>query len=922
MYTSGSSGQPKAAIISHAALGNYLRWCTEAYDVARGAGAVVSTSVAFDATVTTLFPPLLCGRAVVMVPEDGDGHGDEIAALAALVASGEPLGPLKLTPAHIDALRATGVAPRPGRVHAIVVGGEPMLGEHVAWCRAAAPEARIFNEYGPTETTVGCSIYEVPPGPIPAIVPIGRPIANTRLYVLDAHLAPVPIGVTGELYIGGAGVAAGYHARPELTAERFLDDPFSSLPGARMYRTGDLAAYLPDGNLRFLGRRDGQVKLRGFRIELAEIEAALARHAGVGHAAVVVQRTASGDPRLVAFVVAAAGAPAAPAPEALRRYLADELPDHMVPSVITIVPALPLTPNGKVDRRALPVPSATTPRAYTAPATAVQEAMCEIAAELLGVPRIGIHDNFFELGGHSLLATQFVSRVRSRLHVDLTVRLVFKHPTMAALALRIEGEARPGEPASAALAAGVDPDPRSAPIPRISREGLLPASPMQQRIFAIDQASSRASSGSSLYNMPAALKLRGALDRRALEHAIEDLVRRHEALRTIFALGPDGASQIIRPPMTWSIPIEDLGALAGDERAAAVNRIAREEALLPFDLTRGPLLRTRLVRIAGDEHVFMLTMHHIVSDGWSMATVASELNSLYNGHRAGSPPVLSPLDAQYVDFVAWQRQWLSGAVLERELGFWVQQLRDAPVLDLPLDRPRPDQPTFHGQYLMFSLDAECSAALARLGSARGATLFMTLLAIFQVLLYTYSAQDDLCVATTIAGRTRAELERLVGFFINRMILRARVSDNETFSSLLQQVRDTSLAGYAHQDVPFDLIVQALGINAHPSLSPLCQAMFVLQNMPPPQIRLDGLEVELLEFETDTSKFDLALVMSEGPAGLTGRFEYKTALFDEATIVAMAQRFEDLVQVIVRDPDVPLQRLRARPERGIPAKLAT
>jgi acyl-coenzyme A synthetase/AMP-(fatty) acid ligase len=365
-----------------------------------------------------------------MVPE-GDGPGDELAALAALIASGEPLGPLKLTPAHIDALRAASVVLRPGRVHTIVIGGEQLLAEHVAWCRAAAPEARIFNEYGPTETTVGCSIYAVPPGPVPAVVPIGRPIANTRLYVLDAHLAPVPIGVAGELYIGGAGVAQGYHARPALTAERFVDDPFSPVPGARMYRTGDLAAYLPDGNLRFLGRRDGQIKLRGFRIELAEIEAVLARHAAVGHAAAVVQRTASGDPRLVAFVVAAAGGTAAPTPEALRSYLSGELPDHMVPSIIAVVPEFPLTPNGKVDRRALPTLSIATPRSYTAPTTSVQAAMCEIAAELLGVPRVGIHDDFFELGGHSLLATQFVSRVRKRLHVDLTVQIVFKNPTIA-----------------------------------------------------------------------------------------------------------------------------------------------------------------------------------------------------------------------------------------------------------------------------------------------------------------------------------------------------------------------------------------------------------------------------------------------------------------------------------------------------------
>ncbi|HWU86520.1 MAG TPA: amino acid adenylation domain-containing protein, partial [Kofleriaceae bacterium] len=376
MYTSGSSGQPKAAIISHAALGNYLRWCVEAYDVARGTGAVVSTSVAFDATVTTLFPPLLVGRAVVMVPEDGDGHGDEVAALAALIASGEPLGPLKLTPAHIDMLRGSGVAPRPGQVHAIVVGGEQLLGEHVAWCRAAAPEARIFNEYGPTETTVGCSVYEVPPGPVPAVVPIGRPIANTRLYVLDAHLAPAPVGVTGELYIGGAGLAQGYHARPALTAERFVDDPFSPVQGTRMYRTGDLAVYLPDGNLRFLGRSDHQVKIRGFRIELAEIEQALMELPTVGAASVIVREARSGLKQLIGYVVPRPGG--VMDRKVLRNALKERLPEYMVPSAFVVLDRLPLTPNGKVDRRSLPEPDGTElGNEYVAPRTPLEAALAD-----------------------------------------------------------------------------------------------------------------------------------------------------------------------------------------------------------------------------------------------------------------------------------------------------------------------------------------------------------------------------------------------------------------------------------------------------------------------------------------------------------------------------------------------------------------
>ncbi|HEX2573275.1 MAG TPA: amino acid adenylation domain-containing protein [Polyangia bacterium] len=898
LFTSGSTGTPKGVVIPHRGITNHVLWMQSTFPLSEQDRVLHFTPATFDVSIWELLGPLAVGARLVIAPPDVQKDGARLAELL----GAHDVTVLQIVPSLLRVLLAEPAFDRcPLRL--VFCGGEPMPPDLPRHVYARFPALQLCNAYGPTEASIDATCWPCPhEATADTGVPIGRPIANAQALLLDRYLQPVPIGMPGDLYLGGRGLALGYLGRPELTAASFVPHPFAD-SAQRLYKTGDRARWRATGVIEFLGRSDGQIKLRGQRIELGEIEAVLRRHPAVTEAVVVVHRDDRGGERLLAYLIPRPVAAGTEDEDELRAFLAERLPAYMVPSSFVTLDAFPLTAHGKLDRRALPAPtSPTQARGIDTSHSPTEQIVAAIWSEVLGCP-VGSQDDFFASGGHSLLATQVVSRLRNAFHVDLPVTALFAAPTVAALAAHIDAQTEQHR--------------RAVPLRRVPRDRRLPLSPMQERIFAIDRWLWRAASGSPLYNMPAALKLRGALDRRALERAITDLVARHETLRTSFTLAPDGPSQLIHPATSWTLPVEDLASLPAKERVAAVDRIAREEALVPFDLTRGPLLRTRLLRLADDEHVFLFTLHHIISDGWSMAIIAEELSALYNGHRAGAPPLLSPLDVQYIDFVAWQEQWLSGTVREQELGYWVRQLAGAPVLELPLDRPRPTQTTFEGQHLRFSLDAELSAALERLSRAHGATLFMTLLALFQALLHTYSGQDDLCVATSIAGRPRTEFEGLVGFFINRLILRARVAPGETFSSFLQHVRDTTLAGYAHQDVPFDSIVDALGLTAHPSRSPLCQSMFVLQNMPRSDLCLDGLDVEALEIETGTSKFDLALVMSEGPAGLTGLLEYKTHLFDEASMAVLAQRFERLARTVVQDPGLLLSQLRALDEQGAP-----
>ncbi|MBV9773819.1 MAG: AMP-binding protein, partial [Gemmatimonadetes bacterium] len=668
---------------------------------------------------------------------------------------------------------------------------------------------RLLHVYGPTETTTYASwqhVRGVEPGA--ATVPIGGPLGNTTLYVLDAGGGPVPVGVPGELYVGGAGVARGYLGQPALTAERFVPDPFAKEPGTRLYRTGDRVRWNGRGEVEYLGRKDQQVKIRGFRIEPAEVEAVLLTLPQVREAVVVVREDGPGRKRLVAYVTGEAGAE--PTAAELRRHVAARVPEYMAPAAYVVLERLPLNANGKVDRRALPAPQWGTEEVYVAPRTATEEVLAGIWAEVLGIERVGVEEGFFELGGHSLLATQVVSRTREAFGVELPLRAVFEAPTVAALAGRVE-----------ALRGGARV---ASPIERAPRGRDLPLSFAQQRLWLVD----RLEPGSAAYNMPYALRLGGGLDPGALRGSVDALVERHETLRTVFAERGGVPMQVVHPSLRVALPTLDLADLPEAERERAAERLAQEEALRPFDLARGPLLRSTLLRLGAEEHVLLFTLHHIVSDGWSMEVLVREVSALYEGLRRGGGARLPELPVQYADYAIWQREQLGGEVLEAQLTYWRERLADAPpLLEIPTDRPRTAERSARAKSHDFTLPARVSQGLRALSRREGATLFMALLAAWQALLSKYAGQEDVVVGTPIAGRTRRETEGLIGFFVNMLALRADLEGDPTWAELVGRVREAALGAYAHQELPFERLVEELGVERSLTYTPVFQAIFTL-----------------------------------------------------------------------------------------------
>ncbi|SHM78912.1 amino acid adenylation domain-containing protein, partial [Duganella sacchari] len=738
---------------------------------------------------------------------------------------------------------------------------------------------------GPTETTVYAVMHLCAPDSHRS-PPIGKPMPNTQCYILDEALNPVPVGVTGELHIGGPGLARGYLHRPGLTAERFIPNPFGP-PNSRLYKSGDLARYLPDGAIEHRGRSDGQIKLRGQRIELGEIEAMLAAIDGVTEALVMLREDEPGERRLVAYV----GGKLAPDAIALRTALHQTLPDHMVPAHFVLLEALPLNHNGKVDRRALPAPQAGDAAGYTPPATATEEILAAIWAGLLKQDRVGTHDNFFALGGHSLLVTQLVSKIRTAFGIELPVRAPFEAPTLAALARRIDAEH------------GHDLLPAILATPR---DDTLPLSFAQQRLWFLDQYEP----GAAVYNMPAALRLRGNLDATSLQNALNEIVQRHECLRTHYVQQEGMPQQVIVSRLSLALPVTDLRDLPHGEREARAEWLIEAEAQAPFDLSAGPVIRASLLRLADDEHVLLCTMHHIVSDGWSSGIFVRELAALYTAFSQGAPSPLAALTIQYADFAAWQRRWLSGEVLQRQLGFWRQRLQGAPaLLALPTERPRPPVQSYRGASYDFSIPASHVAPLAALTRGEGATLFMGLAAAFNLLLSRYSGQDDICVGTPIANRKHAELENLIGFFANTLVLRTQIENGACFRTLLQQVKGNLLDAYAHQDVPFEQVVEAVAPPRSLAYSPLFQTMLILQNAPGDALQLPGLTLEQMDAEVGTSKFDFRLSLWEEQDGsLHGSFEYNTDLFERSTMARMGSHFAQLLQAAGTQPDSALDAL--------------
>ena len=881
IYTSGSTGRPKGVQITHGALANLLQSMGKLLAISERDALLAVTTFSFDIAALEIFLPLIVGARVELIERDVAADGARLADRL----SDPGISFLQATPATWRMLLEAGWRGQPALT--MLCGGEALprgLAD-----RLLDKGAALWNVYGPTETTVWSSAWRVEPGESP--ISIGRPIANTRMYVLDKRLRAVPVGVIGELYIGGTGLARGYRNRAGLTAERFIPDPFGTRPGGRLYRTGDLARWRADGTVECLGRVDHQVKIRGFRVELGEIEAALARHPAVREAAVAARPDGSGEMSLAAYIVVRDGSDPSTA-AGLRRWLMGLLPEYMVPSAYVRLESLPLTPNGKVDRQALPDPGRVRLEGgadFVPPRGPVEAALAEIWAELLGVRRIGAHDNFFELGGHSLMAIQLMARVRRTFGVEAPLDAFLDDPTISRLSRIVEHTLADGGASQAPL------------LVRVPRDGPLPASFAQQRLWFLDQLEP----GRASYNIPAAVRLHGELDIQALERALNEVVRRHEVLRT--ALVSDGGipHQVIAERLELTLTVEDLSRLPEDDRELQAVRRVREEAMRPFVLASGPLVRVGLLRLFEREHIAIVTMHHAISDGWSIAVLIRELSALYGSFRLGEPSPLPEPVIQYADYAVCQRNWLQGESLTAGLEYWKVQLAGVPHLELQTDRPRPPISSQRGGETWAILPVEILDAVRALGRGEGATLYMTLLAAFQVLLHRYSAQEDFAVGSPIAGRNRPELEGLIGFFVNTLVLRGDLSGDPGFRELLRRVRRTAIAAYTHQDVPFEKLVNIASLDRDASRTPLFQVMFALQNVPPPTLQAPELRFSSLELASGTSKFDLTLFATEVPEGLRLNMEYSTDLFDATTVDRMLTHYQILLEEIIANPDQPI-----------------
>ncbi|HVR99985.1 MAG TPA: amino acid adenylation domain-containing protein, partial [Thermoanaerobaculia bacterium] len=885
IYTSGSTGRPKGVMISHGAILNRLLWMQRTFPLAADDRLLQKTPYSFDASVWEIFVPLIAG-ARLLLAEPG-GQRDNAYLLETVATRGVTV--LQLVPSQLAVfLEQEGVHEGCAGLRRLFCGGETLPGEVVRrWYEGGGGD--LCNLYGPTEVSIDATFYPCERDRREGIVPIGRPLANVRVYLVDRRGRPMPAGTPGELLVGGPGLARGYLNRPDLTAERFVPDPFGA-EGERLYRTGDLARALPDGTLEYLGRIDQQVKIRGLRIELGEVEAALLLCPGVAEAAVAVRGDSSADRRLVAYV--------APAPldaEAVAARLREVLPEPMQPSDIVVLPALPRMPSGKLDRRGLPEPTSADRRRrgeFVAPRTPTERALAGIWAELLRLDQVGARDNFFESGGHSLLATQLASRIRESFHVEVKMRQLFEEPTLASLAARIAEQQ--------GTAADLPP---IVPVPRGEE---VPVSFAQQRLWFLDQLEP----GNPAYNLASAVRLHGDVSERELAWIFSELVQRHETLRTTFA-APEGTPvQVVAPEGSPDLQVMDLSRLPRlpeDEREARVLALALEEGRRPFDLQNGPLLRLRLLRLGEQDHVLLMTLHHIISDGWSTGVLLREIATLHAGRS------LPELAVQYADFAYWQRAWLQGEALESQLSYWRTELAGAPaLLELPLDRPRPAMQTFRGAARAIALPPHLSESVHALCRRADATPFMVLLAASAAVLGRHAGQEDVVLGTPIAGRNRREIEDLVGFFVNTLVMRTDLSGAPGFAGLLGRVRRTALDGYAHQDVPFERLVDELVPERSLAHSPLFQVLLVLQNAASTSSRgvsVPGLTLTPLAVDTRVAKFDLTLTFTEREdQGFEAVLEHNTDLFDASTVTRVWDRFTTFLEAAAADPERPVSAL--------------
>ncbi|HEY6348111.1 MAG TPA: amino acid adenylation domain-containing protein [Candidatus Angelobacter sp.] len=899
IYTSGSTGKPKGVMNEHAAVVNGLLWARDTYGTSSEDRFLQKTPFSFDVSVWEFLLPLFSGAQLLMARPGG--HTDP--QYLKTMLDRERITTVHFVPSALQMFLEHGVsAGACGELRRVFSSGEALSYGLQQRFLAALPHVELHNLYGPTEAAVHVTAWWCQPGLHEGVVPIGRPIANMRMYVLDNYLQPVPEGVVGELYIGGAGVARGYLNRPELTAERFLKDPFvqdaedAGEPGARMYRTGDLGRWQADGSIEFLGRNDFQVKMRGYRIELEEIESQLQSYAGVREAAVMAREDVPGEKRLVAYYTIAENRNGetgeAVGAEALRTWLAAKLPEYMVPAAYVRMEQMPLTGSGKLNRKALPKPegSAYAQRGYAAPESDTERALAASWADLLHVERVGRQDNFFALGGHSLLAVRVLARIRQQMGVAVTVSEMFARPVLADLACHLDGAVRAELP----------------PIVRVDRGQQLPLSLAQQRLFFLAQMEEV----SKAYHMPMGLRLKGRLDAGTLRRVLDRIVARHESLRTTFTLIDGEPVQRIASPADSRFHLLKHDLRRHLHAQAAYDRLLAEEANTSFDLKAGPLVRGRLISESEDEHTLLVTMHHIASDGWSMGIFCDEVSKLYMAFCQGEEDPLPELPVQYADYAVWERKWLEGEVLTQQGEYWKKVLQGAPpLLDLPTDYVRPEQQDYRGGFQEFVLDEGLTAQLKDLSRRQGTTLYMTVLAGWAALLARLSGQEDLVIGTPVAGRERVEIEGLIGFFVNTLALRVDLNGPPTVTELLKRVREVTLGAQHNQNLPFERVVEIVRPERSLGYNPLFQATLAWQNMPGGVLLLPGVEAKPLDsMPYRPAKFDLTLFLQEKNGAITGGLEYAAALFEPVTVSRYGEYFRRLLQAMVADESQVVERI--------------
>ncbi|MEN3328618.1 MAG: hypothetical protein V7638_3425, partial [Acidobacteriota bacterium] len=881
IYTSGSTGQPKGVVGLHGATVNRLEWMYQQYPFAAGEVCCQKTSLSFVDSIWEIFGPLLEGVPLVILPDDVVKDVNRFVD----ALSKANVSRLVLVPSFLHAMLETSaeIGRRLAKLKLWTCSGEALPWPLAKSFHEQLPHARLLNLYGSSEVAADVTCYEVGDTEQLDSIPLGRPIANTQVYVLDQRFHALPVGVVGEICVGGDNLARGYFARPELTADKFIPNPFSATPGLRLYRTGDRGRFLRNGALEYKGRTDHQVKIRGSRIELGEIQSALATHPDVRESVVVVREDDSGEKRLTAYALSCGKTLSG---REIRTYLRQKLPDFMIPSSIVVLGEFPRTASGKVDRLSLPTPS-DIGRDYVAPRTLTEELVAGVMAEILKVEEVSANDDFFELGGHSLLIPRLISRLNESFGVELPMRAVFDNPRMSELAEKITSLHGTSEAAP------------ELPLVSVSRDGELPMTFAQESLWAIDQISPE----TGAYNISRALRLTGTLDTAALQASIDSIVSRHEALRTIFPSQNGKPAPVINHDCKVQLVIRGLSDSPKSAFAEAVQCQVAEECRRPFNLAVGPLLRATLLRLADHEHILIVAMHHIVSDGWSMGIFFDELVFGYNNRVAGDETQTEPLPIQYADFAHWQRKSLGGDKLEQSLLYWQQQLAGAPLMtDLPTMRERPAIRGFQGARHVFELPTDSTAALKNLARAERVTLFMTLLGAFQTLLWTYSKHDDVVIGCPSAGR-QSGTENLIGYFVNTLALRTRFSGDPTFREIMHRVAAATLGALTHEQLPFAKLVERLQPTRRLDHNPLFQVWFVLQAGAGERKDFAGLVVEQYPIASEVTRHDLQLTVWENSAVLKAAFTYNTDILDSQTVAHMAEQFSVLLTIILKQPDI-------------------